>query len=182
MFYGIINEGFLDIFKKKKKKNKSNDTQHQQSPYNEAKEKYNVMTSEEKDKFNKEFDKKRKELENLAKQELKKLMSDKKFKEELLKDIEEAFDRKTLDPVYDKEYYNTGKLPKTHVKVEPDYWEIIDDSQDVRMACSRIVDRLAEILEEKTDYDIGTGDGDEGCIYPEVFIDPILFFMFEYDA
>ena len=51
---------------------------------------------------------------------------------------------------------------------------IIDGDQDINTACGSVVDEVAEALELKYSdfvdaglFSIGTGDGDEGCIYPE---------------
>ena len=198
MFYGNINESvlqegkFLDFIKERKRKKqeekerqekikKQQEQDKKQAEYwKQIKEEFRNMSSEEKKSFNDFYNKKEKEFETIAKEELRKLMNDSKFKETLLKDIKDAFDKGILDPEYHKRFYNTSKLPKVHVKNCEDYWEIIDEDQDVSIACSIICETLADILEDKTEYTIGTGDGDEGCIYPHELIDPVQFYALVY--
>lgn len=146
--------------------------------YVKDKAEFESLTSEEKQKLKKLWNQKEKEFEKLAKTELKKLMSNSEYKAKVRKEIDKGFEKGLLDPEYDKAFYNTNKLPKTVVENGGDYWVIVDESQEIRIACNCIVEDLAEILSNITGYYIGTGDGDEGCIYPEELMDEFAFYCF----
>ena len=86
------------------------------------------------------------------------------------KKFEESFKKHfTEDELKDKDTFDFNGL---HVVDDWDYTEIIDGNQEVRMALSWFIDDLVDVLKEKwsealRDYKvtIGSGDGDEGCIY-----------------
>lgn len=138
---------------------------------------YDSLSSEEKDKVKDLFEKKEREFERLANQELRKLLSEPEFKAKIRKKIDKGFEDGMLDPKDNRNLYNNDKLPRCHVKnYYSDYWEVIDDDQQVRIVCSDICSELAKRLEDITGYNIGTGDGDEGCIYPLELISSIDVF------
>lgn len=119
------------------------------------------------DLYNKEVAK----FEQLATKELKKIAKDPEIRAQVMKSIKKD---------YEKGYIDSDKFPKlvNKVKDEGGYWPIVDGGQDEALCCLPIVDALAKRLEELTGYYVGTGDGDEGCIYPN--IDNIYDFYAEY--
>ena len=200
MFYGVVEEGsikdlknFIKEIKDKRKakkdeeikrKKREENSRKQQEEFKRDQEKVNQelksMTPEEKKKFKDFWNKKEKEFEALVKQELKKFMLDPQHKKRISENIDKWLEKGNATEEY-KEFYKTGKMPKTHVYNGGDYWEIIDEDQYIRIICHEtIIVPLADILEEKTDYTIGTGDGDEGCIYPEELMDEKTFYRWVY--
>ena len=101
----------------------------------------------------------------------KELLSSSEYKKKIRDAIDEAIenDQLFLEPGYDDEYAkNKSKLPRLVAeKFEADIIIILDESQDVNIVCSFIVDDIATKLREEYGhkYYFGTGDGDEGCIY-----------------
>lgn len=150
-----------------------------QEKYKKNKDEFDSLSNEDKQAMKKLLTQKEKEFEKLAKTELKKLMGNSEYKAKVRKAIDKGFEDGLLDPEYDKAFYNTNKLPKTVVENGGDYWTIIDESQEICIACNCIVNDLAKILSDITGYTIDTGDGDEGCIYPLQLID---YFSFYYDV
>ena len=103
------------------------------------------------------------ELRELILKDARKLISicnkSPKVKEEFEKSFKEYF---SDDEINDKSFHDFSGLC---VIDDGDYIIIIDGTQDDRIALSWFIDDLADVLEEKWGVSIGTGDGDEGCIY-----------------
>lgn len=162
--YMPLSEGFFDKFKRKNKKsvNKAHNLKTANKTNNND---YSKLSKEEQEKVKEAYDKAITDFEKLAKSELSKLMKEKSFKEQLKKDIEYCNKHGWFDSEEEyKEYLNY--IPPVKVDNYGDYWIIIDDDQDQCIMYSRICTELAKRLEKLTGYGIGTGDGDEGCIYP----------------
>ena len=69
-----------------------------------------------------------------------------------------------------QEGVNNLKVNIPTVKAEAEYDDIIrllDEDQEINTACHFVCDDIADILYKAFDgeYSVGTGDGDEGCIY-----------------
>jgi hypothetical protein len=166
----------MSLFNGKKNSEVDKQKQQEKDEYNKLKEEFKKLSTSEKAAFKKLYNQKHKEFEVLAKQELKKIMSDSDIQQRIFKAIKEGFEDGTLDPKYNKKFYNTNKLPKTCVRDDGGYWQIIDEEQEINTICDFICIKLAEVLRKLTGYDIDTGEGDEGSIYPEELLDDILFY------
>ena len=103
------------------------------------------------------------ELRELILKDARKLISicnkSPKVKEEFEKSFKKHF---SDDEINDKSFHNFLGLC---VEDEGDYIQIINGTQDDCIALGWFIDDLADVLEEKWGVGIGTGDGDEGCIY-----------------
>ena len=102
-------------------------------------------------------------------------MKEPDFRAKIRKNIDNAFKSGWLDPEdsWEKQYYNNNKIPSLRISNEGGYWIILNEDQELNVVCSDICTELANRLKKITGYNIDTGDGDEGCIYPDPF--------FEYD-
>ena len=165
----FLNEGFFDKIKEKKKDE-------------EAKKVFDNLDSIEKAKLEKEYNKKIEEFSKVIQQDESKLMKDTSFVKSIRASLDSAFDNETLDPEdYDyKAYYKSKKVPKLVCNYEVDYWEILDEPQMIRDVCSNICKELAKRISAISGYKIGSGDGDEGCIYPDPFIHGFYYYWKNY--
>jgi hypothetical protein len=78
-----------------------------------------------------------------------------------------------LDPEYDKEYYHNSKIPTPVFKVEDWYIIVFDEDQMIRAYISFVLDDICKEIKKDPEfkqYQLETGDGDEGCIYPSMYI------------
>lgn len=102
----------------------------------------------------------------LNKEYLRKLLTP-EYKKHIRELLDKAFKDGLLDDSYD-DYYNTNKIPEIKAEYDGDnYIIIIDDEQMVRVALSDIIEDVAKVVREHFHCTCSTGDGDEGCIYPE---------------
>jgi unconventional prefoldin RPB5 interactor 1 len=162
----------LDEIKKREEANKK---------IEQEKEEWKNLDSAERNKVFAYRKKKEAEFEKLINQELKKIYADKAFMAKIRKKIDKWFADGYLEADGDdKEYYNSNKVPKPEVENGGDYWVIINGSQYMRVVCHDICVKLAHNLEKITGYSIGTGDGDEGCIYPAELISDWMFYAYIY--
>jgi len=146
---------------------KKQEQERRSKEYNEALEEFKKLSPKNKEIVKKLKIEEREEFIKVVKSELDKLMKDKNFKksidEELMRDYKRGF---FMNEEEFKEYY--GYLPTVHVEDNGDYIEIIDSDQDGCIIYSSICQALADKVKEKTGVWCGTGDGDEGCIYPDL--------------
>jgi hypothetical protein len=189
MFYGIIHEGFIRDYIEKRKREKKELEEYNKKQSEIAKQKQkekeeneNIkkiidnMSSEEKSEFKKLFDKTVSDLVKMVKVEGNALLKDPKFRKHVRGLLDKAYKEDVLNTKYDKEYYNNDKIPKIDAKDIGGGISVINEDQIVNCVCGVIVDKVAKIIQKKTGFAIDTGDGDEGCIYPDVMQNKAIFY------
>ena len=150
MFYGVVNEGFLDRFKKKSSESKAD---------------YESLSPEEKKKMNSARMKDINDFIKSTKEEIDKYVN--KNKDKILKIIDKGFDNGDLNKNWYKGLYKTNKLPKLEAKYEDNCIVVLDYPQDLRILLEFVCRDLAKIMSKKTGLTVTNGDGDEGCLYPK---------------
>lgn len=95
------------------------------------------------------------------------------YKKKIRAAIDQLFEEEMLDPVYDKEYYHNSKIPTPVFQVEDWYIIVFDEDQMIRSYISFVLDDICKEVKKDPEfkqYQLDVGDGDEGCIYPLMYI------------
>ena len=186
---GILKDWYKSWKKKKEEERKREEERQKRIKEEEAKSIYEQKCKEEfaqmpeadKNIVKQYREKKANEFDKLVKSECSKLMKDPAFVAKIRSDLDKAFKSGWIeadDPDY-KQYLN--KIPKPDISRDYEgYWCILEDDQTIRVICFRIVGELAKRLEKITGYKISTGDGDEGCIYPDAFHEDLYYYWRHY--